>query len=66
MREVGLNGGRIGMMEKLISKIDQDQDESPLNIGNENWDDVMSMINNYEGDPNSIYFDFSIIKIEKD
>lgn len=66
MREVGLNGGRIGIMEKIISKLETDQEETPLNIGNENWDDVMTMIANYDADPNSIYFDFSIIKIEKD
>jgi hypothetical protein len=66
MREVGLNGGRIGMMDKLISQIDSNQEETPLNIGNENWEDIMTMISNYEGDPNSIYFDFSIMKIEKD
>ena len=52
MREVALQGGKLGFLDKILT---EGENETPLLIGSENWEDICVMIEEYEGDPEKSY-----------
>lgn len=62
MREVALQGGRLGFLDKIKT---EEENDTPLLIGSENWEDICVMVEEYEGDLEKS-FDSASLKQERE